>query len=157
MSEINGQSQSNCYVSAGTVYLQDAKAGEKAGTIYVRDMEDTNGVNTASFTPFPSVKFKDTDAEEDFSSATLDVSSYARVKISRDVAVKTLVVSGHGTIDLNGCLLTAKRRFLVDGQPLAPGRYTAARLAEKGLPFKDTSEGEKGVLKIPGGMVLHFR
>lgn len=157
VSEINGQSQSNCYVSAGTVYLQEAKAGEKAGTIYVRDMEDTNGVNTASFTPFPSVKFKETDAEEDFSSATLDVSSYARVKISRDVAVKTLVVSGHGTIDLNGCLLTAKRRFLVDGQPLTPGRYTAARLAEKGLPFKDTSEGEKGVLKIPGGMVLHFR
>ena len=152
--EIDGQAQSNYYVSAGTVYLQDARAGEKAGTIYVRDMEDTNGVNTASFTPIPSVKFKESDPDEDFSAATLDVSSYARVKITRDLTVKTLDVSGHGTIDLNGCLLTAKRRCLVDGQPLAPGRYTAEQLAARGLPFKDTCEEKKGMLKISRIFVL---
>ena len=155
--EIEGQAQSNAYVSAGTVYLQDARAGEKAGTIYVRDMEDANGVNTASFTPIPSVKFKESDPDEDFSAATLDVSSYARVKITRDLTVKTLSVSGHGTIDLNGCLLTAKERCFVDGQPLAPGRYTAEQLAARGLPFKDTSEEEKGRLKISRIFVLLLR
>ena len=68
-----------------------------------------------------------------------------------------LSVSGHGTIDLNGCLLTAEKRCFVDGQPLAPGRYTAEQLAARGLPFKDTSEEEKGMLKISRIFVLLLR
>lgn len=147
--------QADYYVSAGTVYLQTAKKGEGTGTVYIRDLADADGVNTKSFTPFPSVGFGG--EGEDFSLATLDVSSYARVKVSRDFAVRGLSVSDHATMDLNGHLVRMKK-CRVNGELLVSGTYTAAQLAERGLPFKDTSDEMGGLLKItPDGMALIIR
>ena len=148
--------QSNYYVSAGTVYLQDAATDEKSGTVYIRDMEDPDGVNTYSFTPFPSVSFGG--EREDFSAASLDISSYARVKASRDFTAKSLAISDFATLDLNGRKISLQA-CSVNDVALEPGVYTAARLQAMGLAaVKDTSETGRGRLRVGNlGLMLIFR
>lgn len=148
--------QSNYYVSAGTVYLQDAATDEKSGTVYIRDMEDPDGVNTYSFTPFPSVSFGG--EREDFSAASLDISSYARVKASRAFTAKSLAISDSATLDLNGRKISLQA-CSVNDVALEPGVYTAARLQAMGLAaVKDTSETGRGRLRVGDlGLMLIFR
>ncbi|MGI5869059.1 MAG: hypothetical protein ACOX9C_06425 [Kiritimatiellia bacterium] len=141
--------------SAGTVYLQDATQAEGAGTVFIKQ----NGLDihwttacTNALTAFPSPRHG---GENDvFENAALDISGGAHVLLTRNVKLRNLEITEHGTIELNGKRISAKYCFL-DGQRLGPGTYAASNPAVAAY-FDDASADARGKLVVAGHITMFF-
>ena len=121
--------------SAGTVYLQGMRDGEKGGTIYVRN--DRRPEDNITYTPIPSGVTRggvEPDAVADFKKASLAIGNCGRVKLFADIRMNGLQMETGTALDLNGMTLTVNEAQL-GGTRLALGTYTADILPEYLVDF----------------------
>ena len=121
--------------SAGTVYLQGMRDGEKGGTIYVRN--DRRPEDNITYTPIPSGVTRggvEPDAVADFKKASLAIGNCGRVKLFADIRMNGLRMETGTALDLNGMTLTVNKAQL-GGTRLALGTYTADILPEYLVDF----------------------
>ena len=137
--------------SAGTVYLQGKRDGEKGGTIYVRN--DNNALNVNTYTPLPAGVTKagvEPDAAVDFKRAKLIVGDCGRVKLFADLKMIELYTTAGTALDLAGHEFTVTTAH-VDGINVPPGVYTAAQMQARGFAgVVDTADGAGGTLVVHG-------
>lgn len=136
--------------TAGTVYLQDGKQKEGAGT--VRIFQNNRTVNwttvcTNDFTAFPSTRHGGED--DDLRRVALEIGGGAHAFVAKDAKIESIKMYEHSTINLFGRSLTVKRAKLGEKR-LAPGRYVASSSAVAGFVV-DTAEGAGGTLVVTGG------
>ena len=131
--------------SAGSVYLQTADQAEGAGTIVIRNTDNT--ANNIAFTPIPSVKGGG--ETDDFRKASLKTEAAARVKLFDDLRMAKLDMATNTKLDLNGKKMIVDAAKMGDGK-LAPGTYTVSSAAVSGFVI-DTADGAGGELIITGG------
>ena len=134
--------------TAGTVYLQDGKQKEGAGT--VRIFQNNRTVNwttvcTNDFTAFPSTRHGG--ENDDLRNVALEIGGGAHAFVAADARVASLFVAEHSTLNLNGKKLTVKSAK-VNGVKLAPGKYTPAK-----LPAYIVDSASGGELVVTGGGV----
>lgn len=132
--------------TAGTVYLQDGKQKEGAGT--VRIFQNNRTVNwttvcTNDFTAFPSTRHGG--ENDDLRKVSLEIGGGAHAFVAADARVAALSVAEHSTLNLNGKTLTVNSAK-INGVKLSPGTYTAASLADY---LVDSGVG--GALVVSGG------
>lgn len=132
--------------TAGTVYLQDGKQKEGAGT--VRIFQNNRTVNwttvcTNDFTAFPSTRHGG--ENDDLRKVSLEIGGGAHAFVAADARVASLFVAEHSTLNLNGKTLTVKSAK-VNGVKLLPGTYTPAK-----LPAYIVDSASGGELVVTGG------
>ena len=150
--------------TAGTVYLQDGKQKEGAGT--VRIFQNNATVNwtticTNDFTAFPSTRHGG--ENDDLRKVSLEIGGGAHAFVVADARVASLFVAEHSTLNLNGKKLKVKSAK-VNGVKLEPGTYTAESTVEIGEGtlanyLVDTAEGASGgeLVVTGGGFSLKVR
>ena len=130
------------YSSAGSVYLQMAKDGEKRGTVFIRN---DGKVENVAYTPVPSVA--EADVAADFKNATFSLLEAGKVRFFSDLQLGGLTVATDSKVDLNGRKVVVKRAKL-GAASLSTGKHTAASVQ---LPeFLEDSVGG-GILEVTGG------
>lgn len=149
---LNGRNSS----SAGTVYLQTMKDGEKRGTIIIRS--DNESAENGAWTGLPS---KDagservgTDALADFKDATLALRDRAQVRLfgASGLRIKALEMVVNTKLDLNGQTLTVAKAMLGETK-LKPGTHKASDAALDGF-VTDSSADATGALVVTGGGIV---
>ena len=142
--------------TAGTVYLQDGKQKEGAGTVRIFQNNATvnwTTVCTNDFTAFPSTRHGG--ENDDLRKVSLEIGGGAHAFVAADARVASLFVAEHSTLNLNGKKLKVKSAK-VNGVKLEPGTYTAESTVEIGEGtlanyLVDTAEGAGGALVVSGG------
>ena len=141
--------------TAGTVYLQDGKQKEGAGTVRIFQNNATvnwTTVCTNDFTAFPSTRHGG--ENDDLRKVSLEIGGGAHAFVAADARVASLFVAEHSTLNLNGKKLKVKSAK-VNGVKLEPGTYTAESTVEIGEGtlanyLVDTAEGAGGELVVKG-------
>ena len=132
--------------SAGSVYLQDGRQAEGAGTIIIRNMGDT--ANNVAVTELPSLKAGG--EGDNFRRASLSIEAAARVQLFADVKMSALEMAAGTALDLNGHAYTVRTAH-VAGKKVAPGTYTAAQMQALGFDgVIDAADGAGGTLSVLG-------
>ncbi len=137
--------------SAGTVYLQSGGEAEAAGTIIVRNDNDSR--NNVAFTPVPSRRHGgEADA---FDKASFAFEDYARVKLHESFKAESLSMESGTALDLAGMALTL-RSMQAGGENVPAGTYSAgSTLFTDG--FVSDSVGGGQVLVLGAGTVMVVR
>ena len=138
--------------SAGSVYLQDGRQAEGAGTIIIRNTGDT--ANNVAVTELPSLKAGG--EEDNFRRASLSIEAAARVQLFADVKMSALEMADGTALDLNGHAYTVRTAH-VAGKKVAPGTYTAAQMQALGFDgVIDAADGAGGTLSVLGAATALF-
>ena len=147
--------------TAGTVYLQDGKQKEGAGT--VRIFQNNRTVNwttvcTNDFTAFPSTRHGG--ENDDLRKVSLEIGGGAHAFVAADARVASLFVAEHSTLNLNGKKLTVNSAK-INGVKLATGTYSAGStlaIGERTLgDYLVDSVGGGSLVVSGGGMTIRLR
>ena len=154
--EASGRARNDGYkgpgdASAGTVYLQTAAEGDKAGTICIgqslaESYYGTDGVSgNTNTTEMVSLGYGG-DAIADYRKVKYIVRDYGRAAVNADMKAASIeIADANSSLDLEGHTLTVKSAK-VNGVKLSPGTYTAASLVDY---LVDSGVG--GALVVSGG------
>ena len=147
--------------SAGTVYLQTAADGDKAGTICIgqslaESYYGTGGVSSnTNTTEMVSLGYGG-DAVADYKKVKYVVRDYGRAAVNADMKAASIeIADANSSLDLEGHTLTVKSAK-VNGVRLAPGTYAARSTVAIGEGtlgdyLVDTADGAGGALVVSGG------
>ena len=153
--EASGRARDDGYkgpgdASAGTVYLQTAAEGDRAGTVRIAMGSENRFASNTNTTEMVSLGYGGDDAR-DYRRVKYVVRDYGRAAVNVDMQAASIeIADANSFLDLEGHLLVVTSARIA-GTNVPPGTYTAAQLETLGFSqVVDTADGAGGALRVLG-------